>query len=144
MLKRLAIVLISTIATSASAADFWAIVDARGKGDDYLHTIDPAHANKTIRRIRCTTSLPQYLEDIAHAADRIQSRVVVRCRGDIKPEPQGERVEHVQILIVCVTPTQNYPLLSEIKGWGQFHNFLPEEASKDPFGKNTQDPFGKD
>jgi hypothetical protein len=115
----------------ARGEEFWALVTARGKGDDYLWVIDVTKPELPGRRLRCETTLPRYVEDTASAAERIKADVLVRCEGTVIAERGGERVQELKIKMVCIAPRKNYPLLGEMKSWASYAQALPDEPKID-------------
>ena len=117
----------------AHGEEFWAIVVASGKGDDFLLVFDPLKSDPPYRQLRCEKSLPLYIETMATAVKKIDGDVIVRAQGTIIRESGGERIREVGIKMVCTTPRANYSLLQEIKSWDCHTQVLLEENQPDPF-----------
>jgi hypothetical protein len=114
----LAVILVPDISTSIGD-EFWAIPLARGKGDDYLFIVNPAKALKPpLRRLRCTESLPLYVEELAKTVSRIDGKLLLRIEADIVPEGvhEGHRTEKLKIKMVCLAPKSSCPILKEVSG----------------------------
>ena len=121
---------------TACADEFWAVADAKLKGDDYLYVVNVEKPDPPFRRLRCRSSLPLYVEEMARAAERVEGQILLRVRATIVAEPSGERVEDIKILMVCLASKESYPLLTAIKKWEQYPQALPEEKVRDPFIKD--------
>jgi len=117
----------------AHSEEFWAAVYARGKGDDFLQIIEPARPEAPRRRLRCTTSLPPYIEEMAESAKRVNGTLILRVRANVLSEQRGEHADSLKILMVCLLPDQSRPLLDQINGWAQLGAALPEDRTTDPF-----------
>ena len=144
LVQSAAFLILAMMAQLSVADEFWAIPQVRGKGDDYLFVVDPAKAKQVPhRRLRCMQSLPQYIEEIARAASRVEGRLLLRIDAEIVREVGGERAEKVKVKMVCLTPRSSYPILSKMGNWKDYAESLPEERMPDPFtGNETSDPFG--
>jgi hypothetical protein len=97
------------------------------------------------RRIRCSTSLPLYIEEMAQSAERVKGQLYMRVRVTVVPDKfdPGERVTELKILMVCLLPEGSKAHLLELKKWNDFPDALPEEPiGPDPFGNDPKSPFG--
>ena len=133
-----AVLYLISAAQAAIAEEFWVTPIARGKGDDYLIIEDlkkPVDQNakkppaRPRRRLRCVTSLPVYIGEMARAAKRINSELLLRVEVRVtQPVVGGEMAELLAIKMVVLTPRSNCPSLQRL---GKLPEKLPEEKVLD-------------